>query len=140
MKAPIESTLTLETVAEHFEQWRSSKKKRERIPEQLWQEAIDLLNRYGISQVTRTLRLSGSDLNKRRGMTARARRAKLTKTKDTRRDTAFVEIDPQAVAQSSERNATTSWLELQRPDGLRLRIHPGERRELLTLVDCFMGR
>lgn len=139
MNAPIESTLTLETVGDHFEQWRSSKKKGERIPEQLWQEAIDLLDRYGISQVTRTLRLSGSDLNKRRGITARARRAKVTKTHDTRLDTAFVEIDPQAIAPSSQRNATASWLELQRPDGLCLRVHPSEGSELLALVDRFMG-
>ena len=68
MKAPIESPLTLEAVAEHFEQWRSNKKKGERIPEQLWSEAIDLVGTYGVSQVTRTLRLGGADLNKRRGI------------------------------------------------------------------------
>lgn len=139
MKAPIESTLTLETVAEHFEWWRSGKKKGDRIPDHLWQEAIDLLDRHGISQVTRTLRLSGSDLHRRRGNTTGARRAKVTKTKDTRKDTAFVEIDPQTVAQSTQHNATASWLELQRPDGLCLRIHPSEGSELLALVDRFMG-
>lgn len=139
MKAAIESTVTLETVAEHFVQWRSRKKKRERIPEQLWREAIDLLEHYGISQVTRTLRLSGSDLNKRRRITTRSRRAKVSKTKDTRKDTAFVEFDPQAVSQALGRDTTASWLELQRPDGLRLRIHPREGSELLALVDRFMG-
>ena len=139
MKAAIESTLTLETVAEHFEQWRSAKKKRERIPDHLWREAIDLLDRYGISHVIRTLRLNGSDLNKRRGITARTQRAKVTATKASRKAPAFVEIDPQAVAQASGRDTTASWLELQRPDGLCLRIHPSEGRELLALVDRFMG-
>ncbi len=43
MKAPIESPLTLEAVAGHFEQWRRNKKKGERIPEHLWSEAIDLV-------------------------------------------------------------------------------------------------
>ena len=53
MNAPNESTLTLEAIAAHFEQWRRRKKNGERIPEPLWQEAIDLLERYGVAQVTR---------------------------------------------------------------------------------------
>ena len=74
MKAPTESILTLEAVAAHFEQWRSRKTKGEPIPEPLWRESIDLLDRYRISQVTRKLRLSGSDLNKRRRQFSAARR------------------------------------------------------------------
>ena len=62
MKTPTESILTLEAAAAHFERWRSRKTKGEPIPETLWREAIDLLDRYRISQVTRKLRLSGSDL------------------------------------------------------------------------------
>ena len=140
MKAPNESTLTLETVAGHFAQWRSGKNKGERIPEQLWREAIDLIDGYGISQITRTLRLSGSDLNKRRGVIGRARHRKITDVKGTNAGAAFVEVDFQGVAQASGLNATAAWLELHRPDGLRLRIHPGGGSELLALVDRFMGR
>ncbi len=134
MKTPVESTLTLEAVAEHFEQWRSSKRKGERIPEHLWGEAIELLGRYGISQVVRTLRLSGADLNKRRGMTGATRRRR----KGTDRGKAFVEINRTDVAQASELNVAAPWLELQRPDGLRLRIHPSGGAEVLALVDRFM--
>ena len=68
MKAPTESPLTLEEVAEHFAQWRRRKQKGDRIPEPLWSEAVALVGTYGVSQVTRTLRLSGTDLNKRRGI------------------------------------------------------------------------
>ena len=68
MKARIESTLTLEAVAEHFAQWRRNKQKGERIPQPLWHEAIELVDTHGVSKVTRTLRLSATDLNKRRGM------------------------------------------------------------------------
>ena len=138
MKALLESTLTLKTVAEHFAHWRSRKKKGERIPEQLWREAIDLLDHYGISQVTRTLRLSGTDLNKRRGISGGGRGRKCTAVKGTNADAAFVEIGRQDVAQASGL-ASATWLELQRPDGLRLRIHPSESGELLALVDRFMG-
>ena len=135
MKAPIESALTLEEVAERFEQWRRNKKKGERIPEQLWSEAIGLVGTYGVSQVTRILRLSGTDLNKRRGMSGAGRRRR----QGTDAGAAFVEIDRKDVAQASGLNATAAWLELQRPDGLRLRIQPAGGAEMLALVDRFLG-
>ena len=139
MKAATEPTLTLEAVAEHFAQWRIRKRKRERIPETLWQEAIDLLDRYRISHVTRTLRLSGSDLNRRRGVSAggRCRKRAVVNQKDT--GATFVEVTDQAAFQTAGPNATAGWLALHRPDSMRLHIHPSDRRELLALVDRFMG-
>ena len=134
MKAPIESPLTLETVAEHFEQWRRNKKKGERISEQLWSEAIGLVGRYGVSQVTRTLRLSGTDLNKRRGIIAGGRHRGGSGGK-----TAFVELNPGLVDQALAPQATAAWMELERPDGLRLRIQPTGGADMLALIDRFMG-
>ena len=134
MKAPIESPLTLETAAEHFEQWRRNKKKGERIPEQLWSEAIDLVGRYGISQVTRILRLSGTDLNKRRGIVGTGQRPRSQGGKG-----AFVEIDPALVDQARDVEAGAAWMELERPDGLRLRIRPTGGADMLALIDRFMG-
>ena len=133
MKAPIESPLTLETVAEHFEQWRKNKKKGERIPGQLWSEAIDLVGRYGVSQVTRTLRLSGTDLNKRRGIIRGKHRA------GSSGKMAFVELNPGLVDQALAPQATAAWMELERPDGLRLRIQPTGDADMLALIDRFMG-
>jgi hypothetical protein len=135
MKASNESPLTLEVVAAHFAQWRRNKKKGERIPEQLWSEAIDLLSRYGVSQVTRTLRLSGTDLNKRRGMlgTGQQRRSQNTKA-------AFVEIEPAVVQRTVEPSASAApWMELERPDGFRLRIRPTDGANMLALMDRFLG-
>ena len=139
MKTATESTLTLEAVAEHFAQWRSSKRRGDRIPEPLWQEAVDLLDRYRISQVTHTLRLSGADLNKRRGITARGRCRKSAAVKENDASATFVEVTDQAAAQTAGLNAKAGWLELHRPDGMRLHIHPSDGRELLALVDHFMG-
>ena len=133
MNACIESPLTLEEVAEHFEQWRSSKSKGERIPEQLWSEAIGLVGPYRISQVTRTLRLSGTDLNKRRGLVGAEQRRQRPEGK-----TAFVEIDPGLVDRSLGVERTEVWMELTRPDGLRLRIRPSGGADLLALVDRFL--
>jgi len=134
MKAPIESTLTLEEVTEHFEQWRTRKNNGERIPEQLWNEAVSLVDIYGVSQVSRTLRLGGSDLNKRRGIVEASQRRQGPSGK-----TAFVEIAPAVMAQRPEPEVGAVWMELERPDGLRLRIRPTGGTDLLALVERFMG-
>jgi len=134
MKAPIESPLRLEEVAEHFEQWRRSKEKGERIPQQLWREAVGLLGTYGLSQVTRTLRLSGRDLKKRRGIIGAGQCGRGPETK-----TAFVEVDPVVVDQALRPEASAVWMELQRPDGWRLRIRPSGGAEMLALLERFMG-
>ena len=135
MKTAIESTstLTLELVAEHFAQWRRNKNKGERIPEQLWYEAIGLLGTYRISDVTRVLRLSGSDLNKRRRLIEAH-----SPSKSSDVETTFVQVAPQIVHQALGSEATAGWMELARPDGLRLHIQPSGSTELLALVDRFM--
>ena len=135
MKAANRSPLALEAVAKHFEQWRERKKKGERIPEQLWREAIDLVDHYGVSQVTRTLRLSGTDLNKRRGIVGNGqRRHKPSST------SAFVEVEPTVVEQAMAPSAdAAAWMELERPDGFRLRIRPTGGADLLALMDRFLG-
>ena len=133
MKAPIESTLTLEAVAEHFKQWRSVKKKGERIPEHLWNEAVGLVGTYAVSEVTRALRLSGRDLNKRRGSIGTDRRRR-----GLAEGTAFVELDRSLVGQALGPDANAPWMELERPDGLRLRIASTKGADLLELVERFM--
>ena len=133
MKAPIESTLTLEEVTEHFEQWRTRKKNGERIPEQLWNEAVSLVDIYGVSQVSRTLRLGGSDLNKRRGIVEASQRRQ-----GPSGETAFVEIDPAVVDQAMRPGGTPVLMELERPDGLRLRMQPANSTDMLALMARFM--
>jgi hypothetical protein len=135
MKAPNEPPLTLEAVSEHFAQWRRNKRKGERIPEQLWSEAIDLVDTYGVSQVTRTLRLSGTDLNKRRGIVGTGQRRRSPNAK-----AAFVEIEPAVVQRAVESSASAAaWMELERPDGFRLRIQPTGGAAMLALIDRFLG-
>ena len=126
-------TLTLEEVATHFEHWRREKKKGERIPDQLWSEAIALIEDYGLSQVTRRLRLSGRDLNKRRGILGSGRRRRRAEAPTT-----FVELAPEVVAQAQRRQSTPGCLELIRPDGLRLRIEPGEGIDARAVLERFM--
>ncbi len=134
MNAHIDPTLTLEEAARHLAQWRSSKKKGERIPQQLWNEALGLVDRYGISQVSRTLRLSYTGLGKRRASMEAGRCRQ-----DRVEETAFVEIDRALVEPAPGPEATGVWMELERPDGLRLRIRPTQGIDMLALVDRFMG-
>ena len=134
MKTSIESSLTLSEVAEHFQQWRNIKQPGERIPDQLWREAISLVGANGVTQITRTLRLSGTDFNKRRRLIEAGQ-----SQPDATGETAFVEIKPQRMDRAQEPTAAAMWLELERPDGLRLRIQPTQGAELLALVECFMG-
>ena len=131
MKARIESALTLEEVAEHFERWRGNKKRGDRIPQPLWDEAIGLVETHGVSQVTRALRLSATDLNKRRGIVGASRRRQAPIA-----ETAFVEVEHPPVPVS---DAEAMWMELERPDGMRLRIRPSQDVDMLALVDRFMG-
>ena len=127
-------TFTLEEVAAHFEDWRRQKRKGERIPEQLWSEAIALVEAYGLSQVTRRLRLSGRDLNKRRGLPGSGRR----RARPVVAPATFVELTPEVVMQAQRRQSTAGCLELIRPDGLRLRIEPGDGIEPRAVLEHFM--
>ena len=131
MNARIESTLTLEEVAEHFERWRRYKKKGDRIPQPLWDEAIGLVETHGVSQVARTLRLSATDLNKRRGIVGTRQRRQAPVA-----EAAFVEIEHAPIAAP---DAQTQWMELERPDGMRLRIGPSQGVDMLALLERFMG-
>ena len=126
-------TLTMEEVAVHFEAWRAQKRRGERIPEQLWSEAIALIKEHGLSQVTRRLRLSGRDLNQRRGILGSGRRRRRAEAPAT-----FVELAPQIDAQAQRRQCTPGCLELIRPDGLRLRIEPGDGIEPRAVLERFM--
>ena len=134
MKTSIRTTLTLKEVAEHFKQWRSVKKKGERVPDHLWSEAVGLVGAYGISQVSRTLRLNGTDLNKRRGIIGTDRRKRGPGAGGT-----FVEIDRTLVDQALGPDVSAVWMELERPDGLRLRIQSTQGADMLALAERFMG-
>ena len=55
----------LDKVKSDFEVWRSSRKKRSRIPEALWKKAVALYPEYTVGKISSTLRLSYTDLKKR---------------------------------------------------------------------------
>ncbi len=48
-----------------FDQWRSTRKKRDRIPESLWEAAADLSPSYSTCQISKALRLDFKELKRR---------------------------------------------------------------------------
>ena len=57
-------SITLEEVAGGFANWRRSKKPGDHVPSMLWQQAKKLSDRYRISQITRTLRISATQYHR----------------------------------------------------------------------------
>ena len=49
---------TLEQVQQRFESWRQRRKKRTRIPQNLWKAAIALSEEYSICHLSKTLRVN----------------------------------------------------------------------------------
>lgn len=56
---------TIEVVLKKFEQWRTSRVKRSRIPNHLWDAAVELYDKYTICQISKALRLNYNDLKRR---------------------------------------------------------------------------
>jgi hypothetical protein len=59
------SKSVLHTVQRQFEEWRNTREKQGPIPDSLWQSAESLYPEYSLSQISKALRLSYTDLKKR---------------------------------------------------------------------------
>jgi len=100
----------------------------------LWSEAIDLLCAHPISLVSRTLHLCAKDLKKHQ-----AALATITDREVPRSEIAFVEVDRELVDRAMRPSSSAaSWMEMERPDGLRLRIEPANGADVLALLTRFM--
>ena len=107
----------LTELSERFAHWRTTRANdQERIPQALWDEAIRVSTRLPHSRVAKTLRLSPGELKRRR----LARPAPVS-TAAVEAHPNFVELTPvwPAAPVSSD---TGAQVELERPDGARLRI------------------
>jgi hypothetical protein len=61
------ATDPLSQLSARMEAWRNDPKKSRRIPQELWQAAVELSKEYSINQISKALRLSYTDLKKRVG-------------------------------------------------------------------------
>ena len=102
---------TLAVVAQ-FEKWRKTKSGGAQIPDRLWAAAIKLCAKQSVHQVSRALRVNGTDLKRRvEGATTSANREEAGKS------TNFLELDVSQLTPAPE-----SVVELEDARGAKLRI------------------
>ena len=61
-KAPV---ISLEEVKGHFEEWRTIRRGKARIPAELWSAAVEVARREGINRTARELHVAWDDLKRR---------------------------------------------------------------------------
>ena len=101
---------TFEQVHERLEKWRKIKKHREPIPKDIWHDATELAKKHSINTVSKTLRLSYTDLKDRVCGPSKPKPKK-------QRSSDFIEI---GYDQPSSMPETT--IELENKKGSRLKI------------------
>ena len=118
-------------VADRFDVWRQTRPTRaEPIPHHLWEQAIALTTLFPITHVARRLRVSGGELKKRCAAHHAVQSAPASTV------LGFVEVPPTSVWPLPTSGIE---IELQRPDGTRLRLHAHEPQPpLVALVRTFL--
>jgi hypothetical protein len=128
MKAeyPSQRQARLQDVSAFFAQWRGTRKPRSRIPEHLWQAAVDLAPFYSIHQIARALRLNYTELKHR-----------IKERPPDQPAAEFIEIDMGHILP-----AAPCLLELRSPTGFELKIHNFDRlqSQLAPLISCLLGQ
>jgi hypothetical protein len=117
---------TLEQVRQRFESWRQRRKKRTRIPQNLWQAAIALSEEYSICHLSKTLRVNYTTL--------KSKVENANTTEEGPSDTLparFIEL-PAPVVPLRE-----STIEMIKSDGAVMRVHV-KGADCLDLVE--LGR
>ena len=129
---PAHAEQQLTHVANRFDEWRQTRTTRtEPIPQHLWEQAIALTTMFPITRVATRLRVSGGELKKRCAAHHAAR-----STPAATAVLGFVEVP---TAPIWPRPTSGIEIELQRPDGTRLRMHaPESHLPLLGVVRAFL--
>jgi hypothetical protein len=129
----------LEELGERFDEFRSSHRKRERLPEELWAAAGEIAMRRGLDITARALRLDSNNLKKRMGQPADQPKAKRGRPKKTLEaaPTAFMELlAPIASAAAS----CIVEVESVRGGKLRMELKGLATSEIAQLLHSFAGQ
>ena len=117
-------------LAQRFKAWRSSRRRGERVPEELWQAAVELARRQGLSATAAMLKLSYYDLKSRLAAGGPSR-------SDGSGAAVFVEVPAIALPPRGEECGT---VELVQAGGARLilRFPTASPNDLLPVVQLFL--
>lgn len=118
----------LAAARQQFENWRKTHKKGSRIPEVLWNTAVELVASHSVHEVSKVLRLEYNYLK---------RRVAQKNSPHPSKDCRFIELDL-----SPNQTAPECVIEMQRPDGaqMRVQIKGALDSALLNMVEAFWGR
>lgn len=123
-------TSTVEPLRRQVEEWRTTRRQRERMPEALWHAAAELARRHGINPVARALHLDYYRLQGRVQPT-------MGKRGNQAASPGFVEVQ---IPTSTQRWECTVELEDRRGAKMNLRLVGGGVAELGALVQSFWRR
>ena len=129
--AVLQAEPVLADLAEQFAQWRQTRQGHEPIPPRLWSQAVALTALLPYSQVAKRLRLSPTDLKKRCLARPGMAPAEATPPAPT-----FVEVT--GVALRAERASNGLLIEVERPDGARLRVQATTALPLMPVLRAFL--
>ena len=112
-----EDATRIERLRKRLDEWRRSRRKHARLPKELWSEAVDLAQAYGVEPVCGELRLEYAQL---------ARRLPVTNNLDAKgmTDAEFLKVwvPPPSPVQSACENAQGPTVELRQHAGHTLTV------------------
>ena len=116
---------SMQAVSNAFEQWRSTRKKRDRIPESLWEAAMELSPSYSAHRIAKTLRLNYWELKHRIGL-------RLSRNTPSE----FVELNVEHLFSGAQ-----CFVEVRSQAGFEIKIRTmaASQPELTELISCFMS-
>ena len=121
-------TTAIQKVKQRFETWREVRKKRTRIPEELWQAAVELTSDYTPNKISQTLHINYSVLKER---------IVSMKTAELDVEGEFVEVD------MDRRMSTEEWVfELEDGKGvkMRMRMKGAAGVDIIEIAKVLWGR
>jgi hypothetical protein len=126
----VSEPITLEAVKSRFHQWRTSRSKRSKVPECLWDDVRQLSKSYNYSQISSQLRISYQQLH------AHLEEGDLQHNNLSSPESNFINAHmplPQWPLSPSH-----GGLEIQGKDGLNLKVTGLSSHDLLALVQTFL--
>ena len=131
-KPLLQAEPALADLAEQFEQWRRTRATaQERIPPALWDQAVVLTTMLPRSQIAKRLRLSPTDLKKQ--CLAR-QESRVIEAVSPHPD--FIEVTAHGLGAVAAPSPTL--IEVERPDGARLRLQYQNAPSLATVLRAFL--
>jgi len=126
--------LTIDSVQRDFKAWRASRIKKTKIPDDLWDKTLKLLEHYPISKVVRDLRLSGGQVSAKR----KQQLALNSTTLPIKPPVNFVELNIPSVSLPHNTGVSANKIEIKRSDGVVLAIEQFNDQTLLHVLNQFM--